>query len=91
MTETCKDSVEFKIAKWKEDQTWYRAVILSAAGDSQNKVNFIDYGNVDYVDCIVENIKAIPPGDQIDQFVLVNSDGKGEASDGKVRRTFMSL
>ena len=61
------------IAKWLEDNTWYRAVILNHAtnADSLN-VRFLDYGNEDEVafSDIVLDISMIPEGDFIDENLM---------------------
>ena len=60
------------IAKWQEDNTWYRAVILKPAINADNWfVRFLDYGNEDKVALsdIVLDFSMIPKGDLIDDYV----------------------
>ena len=77
-TESCEDdksigvnecAAEVKIAKWEEDNVWYRAIILGACG-AQMKVKFIDYGNEDVCSCIVDCIDDVPHVDKVDEYVL---------------------
>ena len=61
------------IAKWLEDNTWYRAVILNHATNVDNlNVRFLDYGNEDDVALsdIVLDISMIPEGDFIDENLM---------------------
>ena len=63
------------IAKWSEDNTWYRAKVLTIS-DDQAEVEFIDYGNTDRVNKnhIVQSTKDIPSDDSIDEFVLEDQE-----------------
>ena len=66
------------IAKWDEDNVWYRAKVLSKDKSSNKyEVEFIDYGNTEHVqECdIVMEAKDIPPDqlDLIDENVVTSS------------------
>ena len=82
---TPEGSSDVKIAKWEEDNVWYRAIILSVCG-AQTKVKFTDYGNEDFVNCIVDCLDAIPPGDLIDPYVI-DPDGEANSANGQVKKT----
>jgi len=63
------------IAKWKEDDVWYRGSVKQVSSDSYF-VHFLDYGNEDYVGLkdVCSLIGQIPHTDQIDVFVHQNYD-----------------
>ena len=59
------------IAKWPEDNVWYRAEIL-AYDTERTAVTFVDYGNVDVVNTaeMVCNLSEIPADDDVDENVV---------------------
>ena len=65
------------LAKWSEDEIWYRAQITGIHANSYD-VLFIDYGNSDEVDknSIVAEIHEIPQTDEIDDFVTAASQAE---------------
>lgn len=49
---------EVCLAKYDEDDTWYRGILIEAVGDGNPSIMFIDYGNISIVSN--KNIRRMP-------------------------------
>merc|ERR1719234_3116927 len=64
------------VAKWNEDDVWYRAQIAEVGTDGKVLVVFTDYGNSAYVEEgeLVAGVEDIPAGEEKDINLVEASD-----------------
>ena len=64
------------IAKWDQDDTWYRASILKQDNSGSYVVLFDDYGNTAPVEPnqIVLDVRSLIPAELVDEFALISQE-----------------
>ena len=86
------------VAKWNEDDVWYRAQVAEVGKDGKVLVVFTDYGNSAYVEEgeLVAGVDGIPAGEErdvnlveasdavIDDANLLTEENNIEAADGEI-------